>query len=62
MDESRARFEEGIDAIRRLLEEENVTFEGRFHSFRNVTSLPRPTRKSTWCSTRWSGPPGWSPR
>jgi len=44
-DESRARFEEGMEQVRRLLEEENVTCESRFHSFRNVTSLPRPTQK-----------------
>src|SRR5581483_3863535 len=45
VDESRARFDEGLEAVRRLLEEENVTFEGRFHKFKNVTSLPRPTQK-----------------
>ncbi len=45
LDESRARFEEGIEAVRRLLEEEDVTFEGRFHRFEHVTSLPRPTQK-----------------
>jgi alkanesulfonate monooxygenase SsuD/methylene tetrahydromethanopterin reductase-like flavin-dependent oxidoreductase (luciferase family) len=45
VDESRVRFEEGMEAVRRLLEEENVTFEGKFHSFKNVTSLPRPTQK-----------------
>ena len=45
MDESRARFDEGVEQIRRLLEEENVTARGRFHSFENVTSLPRPTQK-----------------
>ena len=45
MDESRARFDEGVAAIRLLLEEENVTFEGQFHRFKNVTSLPRPTQK-----------------
>ncbi len=44
-DESRARFEEGMEAVRRLLEEENVTLEGKFHKFKNVTSLPRPTQK-----------------
>ena len=32
-------------AVRRLLEEENVTAQGRFHSFEKVTSLPRPTQK-----------------
>jgi natural product biosynthesis luciferase-like monooxygenase protein len=45
MDESRARFEEGIEALIRLWTEENVTFEGKFHRFANVTSLPRPTQK-----------------
>ncbi len=45
LDESRERFTEGVESIRRLLEEENVTVEGKFHSFRNVTSLPRPVQK-----------------
>ena len=45
MDESRARFDEGVEAVRRLLEEENVTFNGEFHRFNNVTSLPRPTQQ-----------------
>ena len=45
LDESRARFEEGMEIVRRLLEEEDVSYDGRFHSFENVTSLPRPTQK-----------------
>ncbi len=45
LDESRARFEEGMEQVRLLLEQENVTCAGRFHSFRNVTSLPRPTQR-----------------
>src|SRR5205823_8393687 len=45
MDESRSRFDEGLEQIRRLLEEENVTAQGHFHSFDKVTSLPRPTQK-----------------
>lgn len=44
LDESRARFDEGVAQVRLLLETENATSEGRFHSFRNVTSLPRPTQ------------------
>ena len=44
LDESRARFDEGVEQVRRLLEEESVTSNGRFHSFANVTSLPRPTQ------------------
>jgi alkanesulfonate monooxygenase SsuD/methylene tetrahydromethanopterin reductase-like flavin-dependent oxidoreductase (luciferase family) len=45
LDESRARFDEGLETVRRLLEEENVAFEGTFHSFGTTTSLPRPTQK-----------------
>ena len=45
LDESRARFEEGVEQVRRLLEEENVTAEGKSHSFVDVTSLPRPTQQ-----------------
>ena len=45
LDDSRARFEEGVEQVRRLLEEEDVTADGMFHSFKNVTSLPRPTQK-----------------
>ncbi len=44
LDESVARFDEGMMQVGRLLDEENVTEEGRFHSFTNVTSLPRPTQ------------------
>ena len=45
LDESRARFEEGIETVRRLLEQENVVHQGRFHRFPATTSLPRPTQK-----------------
>src|SRR5215475_13632510 len=45
LDQSRARFDEGLEQVRLLLEQENVTHEGRFHSFRNLTSLPRPTQR-----------------
>jgi alkanesulfonate monooxygenase SsuD/methylene tetrahydromethanopterin reductase-like flavin-dependent oxidoreductase (luciferase family) len=45
MDESVARFEEGIEQVRLLLENEVASSRGRFHSFDNVTSLPRPTQK-----------------
>jgi alkanesulfonate monooxygenase SsuD/methylene tetrahydromethanopterin reductase-like flavin-dependent oxidoreductase (luciferase family) len=44
LDESRARFDEGLEQVRRLLEEAPATATGRFHSFREVTSLPRPTQ------------------
>jgi len=45
LDESRARFTEGVDQVRRLLAEEKVTSEGQFHAFRDVTSLPRPVQQ-----------------
>ncbi len=43
-DESNGRFEEGVELVRRLLEDESVSTKGRFHQFENVTSLPRPTQ------------------
>jgi len=45
MNESVARFEEGLEQVRLLLEGENVSSQGRFHSFSNVTSLPRPVQR-----------------
>ena len=45
LDESRARFDEGLQIVTRLLEEESVAHEGRFHKFPATTSLPRPTTK-----------------
>ena len=45
IDESVARFDEGVAQITKLLEEENVSSAGQFHSFENVTSLPRPKQK-----------------
>ena len=44
MNESIARYREGMEQIALLLEKENVTHHGQFHSFDNVTSLPRPTQ------------------
>ena len=45
LDQSRARFEEGISILKRLLTEEKVTHEGRFHQFRDTTTYPRPTQR-----------------
>ena len=45
LDESRGRYEEGVQQVCALLAEENVTMEGEFHSFSNVTSLPRPVQQ-----------------
>ena len=45
VDESRARFAEGMEQVRLLLEQENVSSDGNFHKFGDTTSLPRPTQK-----------------
>ena len=45
LDESRARFDEGVEQVRLLLENESASHNGEFHSFENVTSLPRPTQQ-----------------
>jgi alkanesulfonate monooxygenase SsuD/methylene tetrahydromethanopterin reductase-like flavin-dependent oxidoreductase (luciferase family) len=44
-DQSQARFREGLEQIELLLTRENATHRGQFHSFENVTSLPRPTQR-----------------
>ena len=43
-DELHARFREGLEQIELLLTQENTSHRGRYHSFENVTSLPRPTQ------------------
>lgn len=45
MEESRPRFEEGMEACKRLWSEEDVTWEGKFFQFGPVTMLPRPYQK-----------------
>lgn len=45
LDESVARFDEGMAQVALLLAEDNASDSGRFHSFTDVTSLPRPTQK-----------------
>src|SRR5262249_47667528 len=45
VNESRARFEEGMAQVRLLLAEENVNAEGRFHSFKTVPPLPGPPQR-----------------
>src|SRR4029450_5233924 len=42
--ESRARFKEGIDIIRRLWTEDRVSYDGRFHRFRALPLDPRPAQ------------------
>jgi alkanesulfonate monooxygenase SsuD/methylene tetrahydromethanopterin reductase-like flavin-dependent oxidoreductase (luciferase family) len=45
LDESRARFEEGLQQLEALLSSERTSSQGQFHSFPEVTSLPRPTQR-----------------
>ncbi len=45
LDESRERFDEGFEVVRRLLEDDIVEFHGKFTTFPPTTSLPRPTQK-----------------
>jgi alkanesulfonate monooxygenase SsuD/methylene tetrahydromethanopterin reductase-like flavin-dependent oxidoreductase (luciferase family) len=45
LDESRRRFTEGLAQITMLLKDTKVSSKGEFHSFQNVTSLPRPTQR-----------------
>lgn len=47
IDESRERFDENVEAIRRLWAEEDVVWKGRFHQFGPVTLLPRPFQRPT---------------
>src|ERR1700746_3928328 len=45
MDESRPRFEEGIDIIKRLWTEERISYDGKFHRFQTVGLMPGPFKK-----------------
>lgn len=45
MDDSRARFDEGIEVIKRLWMEERVSHRGRFHELDDIHLTPRPVQK-----------------
>ncbi len=45
LDESRRRFDEGVEQVRLLLENDKASHSGEFRSFDNVTSLPRPAQR-----------------
>ena len=58
MDDSRALYEESIEAIRRLLTEDEVAFDGQFHKFEKSSACPSPCNSRTRPSTsRHSAPP-----
>ena len=44
-DESVVRFREGLEQVELLLTKDIASHCGQFHSFENLTSLPRPTQK-----------------
>jgi probable F420-dependent oxidoreductase len=46
-DHRASRFEEAFEVIRRLLDGERVTFEGRWHRMQDAVLLPRPARRPT---------------
>jgi len=70
LDESRARFEEAIMAIKRLWTEKEVKFEGRFHNFGPLNLLPPPYQNphppiwiaavNTPASFVWAGQQGYN--
>ena len=43
--ESRERFAEVLEILKRCWAEEHFSFEGKFHRFHNVTIVPRPLQK-----------------
>jgi alkanesulfonate monooxygenase SsuD/methylene tetrahydromethanopterin reductase-like flavin-dependent oxidoreductase (luciferase family) len=45
LDESKARFAEGVEACRRLWVDEDVVWRGQYSSFGPVTLLPRPFQR-----------------
>ncbi|MDW3179110.1 MAG: LLM class flavin-dependent oxidoreductase [Acidimicrobiia bacterium] len=44
MDETRPRFDESLDVLQALLNEEEVSWDGDFYSFDPITIMPRPVR------------------
>jgi alkanesulfonate monooxygenase SsuD/methylene tetrahydromethanopterin reductase-like flavin-dependent oxidoreductase (luciferase family) len=42
MGESRARYDEALEVVRRLLTQERVTFDGQFYKIPGITTYPRP--------------------
>jgi alkanesulfonate monooxygenase SsuD/methylene tetrahydromethanopterin reductase-like flavin-dependent oxidoreductase (luciferase family) len=57
LDDSRAAFDEGFETVRRLVEDENVSSEGTFHSQARRRCRDRPKRRG-----RRSGSRRWPPK
>jgi alkanesulfonate monooxygenase SsuD/methylene tetrahydromethanopterin reductase-like flavin-dependent oxidoreductase (luciferase family) len=44
MDETRERFDESLDVLRTLLNDEEVSWDGKYYKFDPITIMPRPVR------------------
>ncbi len=61
-----ARIEEGIEIIRKIWKEDNVSYDGKIYKFKNVTVQPKPAQKECpiWIASNprstgeLEGPPG----
>ena len=53
LNESRARFNEGFEIMKKAWTEERFTYQGKFHSYDDISILPRPVQKPH--------PPVWVP-
>ena len=52
LDESRARFDEAFDIIKKAWTEESFSYEGKFNSYKDVAIWPRPVQQPhppVWC-------------
>jgi alkanesulfonate monooxygenase SsuD/methylene tetrahydromethanopterin reductase-like flavin-dependent oxidoreductase (luciferase family) len=52
LEESRARFDEAFEVMRRAWTEESFSFNGKFHQYQNVALWPRPVQQPhppVWC-------------
>ena len=45
MEDSRARFEEGLDIVIKLWTQDRVSYDGTFHKLRDIHLMPRPVQK-----------------
>lgn len=61
-EESHARFRENVEIVLRAWREEPLTYEGRFHNYRNVEVLPKPLQSPlpTWIAASSLDAIGWA--
>ena len=44
IEESREKFDESLNVLQALLEQENVSWSGKYYNFDALTVMPRPVR------------------